>query len=163
MAIHWRHWVRFNWPGNWIQDLPHWWRSNGPNVPTPMELKINNLQVFDIVHAAVNDIVSDDVIKFQEAGGAFFSGEATNDFANFPRSLKFPYSNFIANIHAPRGMAENQGRRQLTGLVLPINKHTLLKQAALVFNFKLCPPSDKRLAPLSRLLCRKLNFFERRT
>ena len=31
---------------------------------------------------------------------------------------------------------------------------TLLKTAAFVLNFKLCPPPDKRLAPLIRLLCR---------
>ena len=39
----------------------------------------------------------------------------------------------------------------------PINKLTLLKTAVFVFKFKLCPPPpDKRLAPPSQLLCRRL-------
>ena len=39
----------------------------------------------------------------------------------------------------------------------PFNKLTLLKTATFVLNFKLWPPPpDKRLAPLSRLLCRRL-------
>ena len=47
----------------------------------------------------------------------------------------------------------------------PINKLTFLKTAAFVLNFELyptSPPPDKRLAPLSRLLCRRLciSFFK---
>ena len=38
----------------------------------------------------------------------------------------------------------------------PINKLNLLKAVAFVLNFKLCPPPDKRLASLRRLLCRRL-------
>ena len=42
----------------------------------------------------------------------------------------------------------------------PINKLTFLKAAAYVLNFKLCPPpTDKCLAPLSQLLCRRLCFL----
>ena len=38
----------------------------------------------------------------------------------------------------------------------PVNKRTLLKTAAIMLNFKLWPPPDKRLAPPSRLLWRRL-------
>ena len=60
---------------------------------------------------------------------------------------------------------DGQGRRQggpggpdpqSTCLAPSINKLTFLKTVDFVLNFKLWPPPDKRLAPLSRLLWRRL-------
>ena len=96
----------------------------------------------------------------------------------------FSFSSVFSKKNAIRSGSETttksnspeQGRRQggqgdcplppIDMLDLPINKLILLKTTALVLNFKLCPPppppADKRLATLSRLLCRRLwrdDFF----
>ena len=68
-------------------------------------------------------------------------------------------------IHSGQKQGSWQSRRQggpggsslpINMLGPPIKKLTLLKTAAFALNFKLWPPSDERLAPLSRLLCCRL-------